>query len=130
MAPSEISPALDSSTTLETVKSLKEADLDPPFLAKPSGACCLKGTIHTGNPRGSFTNIAGMETYVVEPTANKSNGNVLLYYPDVWGMFTNGLLVMDAFANAGYLTIGLDYFRGVSRLPPARISERDTRGLN
>jgi hypothetical protein len=28
-------------------------------------------------------------------------------------MFPNGLLVMDAFAEAGFLTLGLDYFRGV-----------------
>lgn len=101
------------------VGSSQATDLDPPFLAKPSGACCLEGTIHTGDPRGRFTNIAGVDTYVVKPTANNSNGNILLYYPDVWGMFTNGLLVMDAFADAGYLTIGLDYFRGVSRMPSA-----------
>ncbi|KAM0712021.1 hypothetical protein Q7P37_011115 [Cladosporium fusiforme] len=86
--------------------------LDPPFLAKPSGMCCLEGHIHNGNPRGSFITVAGVETYVAEPHPERSNGNILLYYPDVWGMFTNGLLVMDAFADAGYLTIGLDYFRG------------------
>ena len=36
----------------------------------------------------------------------------MLYYPDVFGFFTNGLLVMDEFAAAGYLTIGIDYFQG------------------
>lgn len=36
----------------------------------------------------------------------------LLYFPDVWGFFNNGFLVMDAFAQAGYLVLGLDYFRG------------------
>lgn len=40
---------------------------------------------------------------------------VLLYFPDVWGIFTNGNLVMDAFADAGYTVLGIDYFRGVSR---------------
>lgn len=27
-------------------------------------------------------------------------------------MFKNGMLVMDGFADAGYLVLGLDYFRG------------------
>jgi hypothetical protein len=84
------------------------------FLAKPSGACCLKGTIHEGEPRGRITTIAGIETYISEPPAEKSNGNILLYFPDVWGLFRNGLLIMDGFSDAGYLVLGLDYFRGVS----------------
>jgi hypothetical protein len=82
-------------------------------IAKPSGECCLKGTIHEGNPRGSTTTISGVETYVVEPPKDKNNGHVLLYFPDVFGFFTNGFLIMDGFADAGYLTLGMDYFRGV-----------------
>ncbi|KAL3959323.1 short-chain dehydrogenase reductase sdr [Purpureocillium lilacinum] len=82
------------------------------YLAKPSGACCLEGTIHQGVSRGKWETIADVETYIATPPAGKENGNVLLYFPDVWGMFPNGLLVMDAFADAGYLVLGLDYFRG------------------
>ncbi len=82
------------------------------YLAKPSGDCCLKGTLHEGEPRGKIETVAGIETYVSQPQG-KSNGNILLYFPDVWGFFNNGFLVMDGFADAGYLTIGLDYFRGV-----------------
>lgn len=99
--------------TIERPLRMEAEDLDPPFLARPSGLCCLKGTIHSGNPRGSFSRVADVETYVVKPPEHKRNGHILLYYPDVWGMFTNGLLIMDSFADAGYLTIGLDYFRGV-----------------
>lgn len=84
------------------------------FLAKPSGECCLKGTIHKGQPRGVYETIEGVETYIARPPEGKANGHILLYFPDVWGMFNNGLLVMDGFADAGYLTLGLDYFRGVS----------------
>jgi hypothetical protein len=84
------------------------------FLAKPSGACCLKGTIHEGEPRGRMITIAGIETYISVPLTEKSNGNILLYFPDVWGLFKNGLLIMDGFSDAGYLVLGLDYFRGVS----------------
>lgn len=85
-----------------------------PYLAKPSGSCCLKGTIHEGESRGTWETITDVETYISKPTPEKANGNILLYFPDVWGMFPNGLLVMDAFADAGYLVLGLDYFRGVS----------------
>lgn len=82
------------------------------YLAKPSGACCLEGNIHSGNPRGDFVNIADVETYVTKPPDAKANGHILLYFPDVWGVFPNGLLIMDGFADAGYLVVGLDYFRG------------------
>ncbi|PKS12495.1 hypothetical protein jhhlp_000702 [Lomentospora prolificans] len=82
------------------------------YLAQPSGACCLKGTLHKGEARGSWQTIADVETYIATPSPEKANGHVLLYFPDVWGMFPNGLLVMDAFADAGFLTLGLDYFRG------------------
>lgn len=84
------------------------------YLAKPSGACCLKGTVHEGEARGSWENIADVDTYIAKPPTGKANGHILLYFPDVWGMFPNGLLIMDAFADAGFLTLGLDYFRGVS----------------
>lgn len=84
------------------------------WLAKPSGDCCLKSNLHSGEPRGDFIDVAGVDTYITRPAQDKANGHILLYYPDVWGMFRNGLLVMDGFADAGYLTVGLDYFRGVS----------------
>jgi hypothetical protein len=86
------------------------------WLAQPSGPCCLKGTLHDGTSHGRFVTVAGVETYIVEPKKSNANGHILLYFPDVWGMFPNGLLVMDAFADSGYLVLGLDYFRGV-RLP-------------
>ncbi|KAL4937914.1 hypothetical protein BDV06DRAFT_215512 [Aspergillus oleicola] len=80
------------------------------WLAKPSGQCCLKGTLHSGTPQGEIRPVAGVETYISRPS--NPNGYILLYFPDVWGMFTNGLLVMDGFADAGYTVLGLDYFRG------------------
>ncbi|KAJ9602715.1 hypothetical protein H2200_012909 [Cladophialophora chaetospira] len=81
------------------------------YLAKPSADCCLKGNLHEGEPRGKIETIAGVETYISAPQG-KNNGNIVLYFPDVWGFFNNGFLVMDGFADAGYLTVGLDYFRG------------------
>lgn len=88
------------------------AQPDQAYLAKPPGDCCIAGNLHDGEPRGAQETIEGIDTYVVHPAAGKSNGNIVLYFPDVWGLFRNGLLVMDGFADAGYLTIGIDYFRG------------------
>jgi dienelactone hydrolase len=82
-------------------------------LAGPSAACCLRGTIHTGSPSGAVSEIAGVETYIATPPTGKANGNIVLYFPDVFGLFTNGQLIMDGFAEAGYLVFGPDYFRGV-----------------
>ncbi|KAI1307073.1 hypothetical protein F5Y03DRAFT_383855 [Xylaria venustula] len=82
------------------------------YLANPSGSCCLEGTIHKGEARGRWDVIEGVDTYISTPSKENANGHVLLYFPDVWGLFLNGLLIMDAFADAGYLTLGLDYFRG------------------
>jgi dienelactone hydrolase len=82
------------------------------YLAAPSSSCCLTGHLHTGTPRGSFSQLANITTYISHPPAGKSNGHILLYFADVYGMFTNGQLVMDSFADAGYLTLGLDYFNG------------------
>lgn len=87
---------------------------DDHYLAKPSGSCCLKGVLHEGKARGRYATIAGVETYIATPPDGRGNGHIILYFPDVWGLFANGLLVMDGFADAGYLTLGLDYFRGVS----------------
>ena len=85
------------------------------YIAKPSADCCRKGSIHKGEPRGRFETVHGVETYISSPRG-KINGNILLYFPDVWGFFSNGFLIMDGFADAGYQVIGLDYFRGVSLL--------------
>jgi dienelactone hydrolase len=89
------------------------ASTKDPVLAMAPGDCCLKGSIHEGEPQGTLETIAGVETYIACPTADKANGNIIFYFPDVWGLFTNGKLIMDGFAAAGYLVLGLDYFRGV-----------------
>ncbi|PVH79863.1 NAD(P)-binding protein [Cadophora sp. DSE1049] len=91
---------------------IRETENGDPYFAKPSDACCLKGSLHEGMPRGEMVTIAGVETYTASPPREKANGHVLLYFPDVWGLFNNGLLVMDGFADAGFLVLGLDYFRG------------------
>ncbi|KAH7007552.1 hypothetical protein EDB80DRAFT_881050 [Ilyonectria destructans] len=73
---------------------------DNEYLAKPSGACCVKDTIHKAEPRGKWETITDVKLYIATPPDGKDNRSVLLYFPDVLGMFPDGILVMDAFANA------------------------------
>lgn len=79
-------------------------------LAKPADLCCLKGAIHSGEPTGSITQIEGIDTYIARPHPERSNGNVILFFPDAFGLHINSFLMMDAFAECGYLTLGVDYF--------------------
>jgi len=94
------------------------------FLANPSGQCCLQGSLHEGETRRSHTTIAGVDTYVSRPASKKRNGHILLYFPDVWGFFLNGFLVMDRFADSGYLVLGLDCVRGVGGISYPNLSRR------
>ncbi|PNP86512.1 hypothetical protein FNYG_00214 [Fusarium nygamai] len=83
-------------------------------LAKPADLCCLKGSFHSGEATGSTIQIDSIDTYVTKPHPDKSNGNVLLFFPDAFGLHINSFLMMDAFAECGYLTLGADYFLGSS----------------
>lgn len=85
---------------------------DPAYLAQPPGPCCWLGTIHHGSPRGAVETILDVPTYLARPAADRANGHVVLYFPDVWGLSTNAMLLMDGFADAGFLALGMDYFRG------------------
>lgn len=106
-------PSISMPTSENQPASTMSADKDEDHvLAEAPGECCLKGNIHEGESRGKLVTVASIETYLSEPT--RPNGHILLYFPDVWGLFPNGLLIMDGFADAGYLVLGLDYFRGVS----------------
>jgi hypothetical protein len=79
-------------------------------LAKPADLCCFKGDIHTGEATGTIGQIEGVDTYVATPEPSKSNGNVLLFFPDAFRLHINSFLMMDAFAACGYLTLSVDYF--------------------
>lgn len=89
------------------------SDKPDPILAKPADLCCLKGSFHTGEPQGKTTHIEGIETYIAAPAPDAANDNILLYFPDAFGLHGNSYLLMDAFASCGYLTLGADYFLGV-----------------
>lgn len=83
------------------------------YLAIPPGDHCLSGNLHTGETRGKVEVIEEAPTYITSPHPGKGNGNILFYYPDVHGLYNNAMLLMDAFADAGYTVFGIDYFRDV-----------------
>ncbi|KAJ2980782.1 hypothetical protein NQ176_g2436 [Zarea fungicola] len=88
------------------------AETADPVLAKAADLCCLKGDFHHGEPKGSVIQIDGVETYIATPDPKNANGNILLYFPDAFGLHINSMLMMDAYAACGYLTLGVDYFLG------------------
>jgi hypothetical protein len=84
------------------------------YLAIPPGDHCLSGNLHTGDTRGKVEVIEDAPTYITSPHPGKGNRNILFYYPDVHGFYNNAMLLMDAFADAGYTVFGIDYFRDVT----------------
>ncbi|KAF9026836.1 dienelactone hydrolase [Hymenopellis radicata] len=86
-----------------------------PVLASPPADCCLDCFPHEGTPKGTWENIAGVQTYVSVPPGGTST-KVIMYFPDVWGIdiFVNGQLLVDYFAQKGFTVLALDYFRGDS----------------
>lgn len=105
----------DLGNTHHTESHPEMSESNDRVLAKPAGLCCLKGSIHSGEPQGRTEQIDGVETYIATPDPKTANGNVLLFFPDAFGLYVNSHLMMDAFASCGYLTLGVDYFLGVKQ---------------
>lgn len=99
--------------TREAESQKMMSDNSDQVLAKPADICCLKGFFYSGEPQGKVEQVEGVETYISSPAPGRANGNVLLYFPDAFGLHNNSYLLMDAFASCGYLTLGVDYFLGV-----------------
>lgn len=89
-----------------------------PVLAKPTSACCITdGSSYRSDDSGSnLQQIGGIETYVSQPEASNANGNILLFFPDAFGLCAKNYLFMDKFAALGYLVLGVDYFMGVRKM--------------
>lgn len=43
--------------------------------------CCLSGTLATGTPAGTEGEIAGLPTYIAQPS-NESNAKTIVFLPD------------------------------------------------
>jgi len=78
-----------------------------------SCADCFKTVPHAGTPVGRSETIAGVDTYISEPTATTGQKKILLYFADVFSPFyINSQLIQDWFASKGYTVLGVDYFFG------------------
>lgn len=86
------------------------ATTSDPVLAKPAELCCITGSIHKGEQKGTIESINGVDTYVSKPSPETANKNVILYFPDAFGLYINSFLVMDSLAACGYIVLGVDYF--------------------
>ncbi|KAI0829107.1 alpha/beta-hydrolase [Trametes gibbosa] len=84
----------------------------PTVLAGPPGDCCFRTVQHAGTPRGRVETIAGVETYVARPAAGAAAAErVVLFFSDVFGaLYVNSQLIMDYWADHGYLVLAADYF--------------------
>ncbi|KAJ6090276.1 Protein AIM2 [Penicillium sp. IBT 16267x] len=80
--------------------------------SNPPSTCCVNGFKHEGTPVGEFKDFDGVKTYIGTPKNNKKPETAILYLSDVFGFFPNNQLLVDEFANNGYLTIFPDLFNG------------------
>ncbi|KAJ2928385.1 hypothetical protein H1R20_g8693, partial [Candolleomyces eurysporus] len=87
--------------------------LSSPALAGALTKNCTQGWRHSGTATGKNVTIAGVSTYLAEPTHRTGPKKVILFYSDVFGsFFINNQLLQDYFASQGYYVLGLDYFFG------------------
>jgi len=82
------------------------------YIAAHPGNQCAEAVKHTGTAKGELIDLNGLTTYVTYPP-DKATDKIILYYCDVFGpRFINNQLVMDFFAEHGYLVLSPDYFYG------------------
>jgi len=91
---------------------------------------CIKGVIHEGNPKGKWETIGGVNCYVGTPSGDYSKEKAILFMPDAFGIsLINNQLIIDSFAENGFLTIGVEYFEGdgipEDALEPGKTFDRD-----
>ncbi|KAJ2928388.1 hypothetical protein H1R20_g8697, partial [Candolleomyces eurysporus] len=90
------------------------AALSSPSLAGALSKNCTQGFRHSGAATGKNVTIAGVQTYLAEPTHPSGTKKVIFFYSDAFGPFViNNQLLQDYFASRGrYYVLGLDYFFG------------------
>lgn len=85
--------------------------------------CCFAGTLAKGMPRGEFLILGGVRCYVSRPPAAPSVDaaspeerqlkRAVLLLTDIFGVdISNGKLIADSYASAGYLAVMPDLFDG------------------
>ncbi|KAL1304956.1 hypothetical protein AAFC00_003866 [Neodothiora populina] len=77
-------------------------------------SCCLSGKIQNGQPKGREEQIAGLETYVSEPT-DGSKKKTIVFLVDIFGWkFPNTRLLADQYAAQGFYVYIPDVHEGDS----------------
>ncbi|KAH5563266.1 hypothetical protein HBI26_182030 [Parastagonospora nodorum] len=73
---------------------------------------CIKGTIHSGQPKGTEELIHGLNTYVIGNRINPRG--IIVIYSDIFGLaLPNNKLIADAYAASGQWLVYLpDFFHG------------------
>jgi dienelactone hydrolase len=77
-------------------------------------SCCASGSLHTGTPTGSVSQLHGLPVYIASPPSNKSPKGVVVILPDIFGWtLPNTRILADNFAAKGDFLIMLpDFMNG------------------
>jgi dienelactone hydrolase len=60
---------------------------------------CFRGRVHEGTPRGKIIKLYGLDTYVSDPTENRTAKGIIVIIPDAFGLpFVNNQLLADHYA--------------------------------
>lgn len=81
-------------------------------MASSCSSECIKGTIHSGQPKGKEELLHGLNTYVV---GNRTSARgIVVVYSDIFGLgLPNNKLIADAYAENGQWLVYLpDFFKG------------------
>lgn len=80
--------------------------------SNPPGACCVEKSLHDGTPKGTFSTIAGLDTYSVGE--EYGNENIIVIMTDVNGhKFSNVNLIADQLSTLGkYKVLIPDILKG------------------
>jgi len=74
-------------------------------MADTKNDLCCQGSVASGEPQGTITQIAGIDAYVISGD-NKNTGRAVLFICDVFGIsFINNKLLADYYAKNGNLTV-------------------------
>ncbi|KAG9252969.1 dienelactone hydrolase [Emericellopsis atlantica] len=77
------------------------------------GRCCALGHLHEGTPSGENIKIGKIDAYFAKPTTtNHNNKTLVVYLPDIIGIWQNSKLMADAFAAEGFACVVVDLFNG------------------
>jgi hypothetical protein len=60
---------------------------------------CFRGRVHEGTPQGKIVKLYGLDTYVSDPTENRTAKDIIVIIPDAFGLpFVNNQLLADHYA--------------------------------